>query len=333
MLNKPKILITGASGFLGQYVVTQALNQGYRVRAISRSVHNSLWDISEQLEVVSVDLLNQDSIIQNLSGIDVVIHLAASKTSDPNQQFNQTVKSTDNLLAAMKIIGIKRLIAISSFSVFDYFNIPIGTTIDEHSPLESNPKQRDVYAQMKLKQEELFCEFQNQFGGQVTVLRPGMIYGKNNLWSARLGIKKGDNIWGFIDSSAQLPLIYVENCADGIILAIESEASVNQIINLVDDNLVEQSVYLNQILPYLQVKPKIIKIDWSLVNLMANLASQTNKIFFQGQKSLPGIFSPPSLQARFKPLKYINAFAKKTLNWQPQYNLETALERIVELSK
>jgi nucleoside-diphosphate-sugar epimerase len=330
MLNNLNILVTGASGFLGQYVVNQALKKGHNVKAISRLGNSALWESSEKLEVVSADLLTQESISKNLQGIDVVIHLAISKTG--NSQLTETVQMTKNLLEAMHLNGIKRLIAVSSFSVFDYFNIPVGSTIDENSPIESNPEKRDSYAQMKLKQEELYREFQENQQGQVTILRPGMIYGKDNLWSSRLGVKKGDKTWILIDSSAQLPLIYVENCAAAIILATESDASINQVINLVDDQLVEQSTYLRQIIPYLAIKPKLVRINWSLINIGANLVGKTNQVLFNGKKSLPGLLSPHSLQARFKPLKYTNTYAKKVLDWQPQYHLETALKRIVELS-
>lgn len=333
MLSKNlNILVTGASGFLGQYVVSQALHRGHQVRAISRSVDHSLWNNHDRLTIVSGDLLNQESMGGYLEGIDVVIHLAASKTGDWNTQLAGTVKITENLLAGMLSARVKRLVGISSFSVFDYFNAKQGSTIDERSSLESNPAKRDTYAQMKLKQEKLFQEFQNNHEGQVTILRPGMIYGKDNLWSARLGFNKVDKIWLLIDSGAELPLIYVENCAEAIVLASESKTSINQIINLVDDDSVIQSDYVNQILPYLKIKPTIIKINWLFIDLMSSLAAKINRLLFNEKKILPEVLSPPSLHARFKPLKYTNALAKKLLNWQPQYCLKTALARINELS-
>ncbi len=332
MFNNLNILVTGASGFLGQYVVNKALSKGHQVRAISRSANASLWSKQEKLQVVQFDLLDQELILESLQGIDLVIHLAASKSGDWNSQFTGTVKITENLLTAMSATGVKRLVAVSSFSVFDYFHIPLGATIQENSSLESHPENRDIYAQMKLKQEKLAQEFQNNQGGQVTILRPGVIYGKDHLWNARLGAKKGDKIWILIGSSAQLPLIYVENCAEAIILAAESKTSINQIINLLDDQLPTQSTYVNKIISYLEMKPQIIRVDWSIMNFLANSVWKTNQLFFRGQKSLPNLLSPPSLHARFKPLKYTNAFAKEVLSWQPQYDLETAFERIVELS-
>ena len=279
MPNNLNILITGASGFLGKYVVSKALDKGHKVLAVSRSADKSLWSDHKQksnLQVVKCDLLNQNSVVESLQDIDVVIHLAASKTGDWQTQFTGTVKTTENLLTAMASVGVKRLITVSSFSVFDYFNIPTGETIDENSLLESEPKRRDAYAQMKLQQEKQFQEFQLQQAGEVTVFRPGVIYGKDNLWNARLGINKG-NTWVIVNSSALLPLIYVENCADAIVLAIESQASINQTINLVDDDLPLQSNYVEKILPYFDNQPKVFNISGSMMNAIVNLMWQTNQ--------------------------------------------------------
>ena len=149
-----KLLITGASGFLGQYVVAAALRRGHHVRAGVRGrspLQDSLtWQDHPNLEVAKVDLLQRETLLDAAQGVDAVIHLAATMKGDFQAQYAGTVTATENLLSAMQDAGISRLVAISSFSVFDYLNLPDGATIEESSPLEQNPAQRDAYTQTKL---------------------------------------------------------------------------------------------------------------------------------------------------------------------------------------
>src|SRR6185295_16085362 len=120
--------------------------------------------------------------------------------------------------------GVNHIVAISSLSVYDYKRIWSFSRLDESSPLESNPRDRDEYAQTKLLQEKLVRETAQQNGWRWTILRPGVIFGKDNLWTARLGIQ-GKKTWLRIGAHAKLPLTYVENCAQAIVAALDSPAA------------------------------------------------------------------------------------------------------------
>ena len=213
------ILVTGASGFLGRYTVAELLRRGHQVRALSRG--KLPWQ-HPALTLAEADL-NQSNLAEALSGIDAVIHLAAAKTGDFQAQMASTVTATERLIQALQTAAVTRLVAISSFSVYDYQALAPNALLDETSPIESNPSERDVYAQVKLMQESRV----RQFGQGVTLLRPGIIYGKDALWNASLGAKTG-SLWLQIDSGATLPLTYVENCASAIASAIEREAAIGQ---------------------------------------------------------------------------------------------------------
>lgn len=322
-----KLLVTGATGFLGQYVVPQLLQQGYQVRAIIRPKPEQKplsWSNHPNVELVAIDLKQSAGLIEVLGNIDGVIHLAATKSGDFNSQMSGTVDVTKNLLNAMKQAKVNRLVAISSFSVFDYLRIPLGQTITEDSLLESDPTQRDAYAQTKLIQEQLLKEFQQNHNSQVTILRPGVIYGRDNLWNARLGIQVNDKLWILIGSQAQIPVTYVENCAEAIVKAVECEKAFGQILNIVDDDLPTQKTYIEQLKKYLTPFPITLFISWEFMSLLANIASPLHQF---GKLKLPSILLSARLQARFKPLCYSNIRAKHILNWQPKYSLETALER------
>jgi len=333
-----KLLITGASGFLGQYVVAEALRRGHQVRAgvrsAGRSPHSLPWQNHPSLEVAQVDLLQRESLPHAVQGVDAVIHLAATMRGDFQAQYAGTVTATENLLSAMQDAGVSRLIAISSFSVFDYLNLPDGATIQEDSPLEQNPAQRDAYTQTKLIQEATVRRFghSGQAGqagqaGQVTILRPGMIYGRDHLWNAHLGLKVGDRLWIQIGANAQIPLTYVENCAAAIVLAAEQEEAIGQTINLVDSQLPTQSAFIQALAQQSMPAPRVIPVNWGLLLGLAQPLGQINHLLFQGKLKIPGLFVPARLHARFKPLRYSNTYAQQVLHWKPQYDFAAAIDR------
>jgi nucleoside-diphosphate-sugar epimerase len=324
------ILVTGASGFLGRDTVAELLQRGHQVRAVirpSRDISTLPWSNHSAVQLVRLDLEQPTGLTDALSGVDVVIHLAAAKTGSIQAQMQATVTATETLLQSMSAAGIRRLIAISTFSVYDYLHLLPNTVVDENTPLETNPVERDTYAQTKLMQEQLVRQFEQQ-GGQVTILRPGVVYGRDALWNACLGARKG-NVWLRIGNDATLPLTYVENCAAAIANAVEQQQAIGKTINIVDDHLPTQSVYAHKLLEHLTTSPRTLLINWTLMQFLSQIAWQTNKVLFAGRLKLPGLLIPARLHARFKPLRYSNQLAKTVLAWTPHYSLDAALERSI----
>jgi 2-alkyl-3-oxoalkanoate reductase len=325
-----KLLITGASGFLGQYVVAEALRRDHQVRAIVRpmtKIEQFSWHDHPNLETVRLDLRRKDGLIAAIEGIDAVIHLAAAKSGDFYAQFAGTVIATENLLEAMKAANVLRLIAISTFSVYDYWNLPIGSVLNEDSAIEQNPQERDEYAQTKLLQERLVREFEQENNAPVTILRPGMIYGRDYLWNPCLGAELTDTLWLRIGARAQMPMNYVENCAEAILLATEKESAIGQTINLVDDNLPTQREFAKKLFAWQKDFPRMVPLNWTFMRGFTWILWLYNKTVLKGQAKFPGIFVPAKLHARFKPLIYENDRAKQLLQWIPRYSLDEAFDR------
>ncbi|WP_353258802.1 NAD-dependent epimerase/dehydratase family protein [Prochlorothrix hollandica] len=324
------VLVTGASGFLGQYVVAAALRQGYRVRAVVRPASNLAkisWGNHPQLEPVRLDLRSSRGLAEALQGVAGVIHLAAVKGGDFHDRFAGTVIATENLLTAMAQTQVSRLVAISTFSVYGYQQIRPGSRLTEDSPLERNPLDRDYYAQTKLIQEDLIRQYEAQSQSAVTILRPGMIYGRECLWHALLGAELSETHWLKVGGGAVLPMIYVENCAEAIVLAVEAQDSIGQTVNLVDDACPTQNQYIQGLLRHDPTPPKLTPVPWWLVRGIGGLAWWINQRLLGGQARLPSILVPAQLEARFRSLRFPNDRAKSLLHWTPRYSLESALDR------
>jgi 2-alkyl-3-oxoalkanoate reductase len=325
-----KILITGASGFLGRYVVAEALRQGHSVRAVMRSASakNFSWHRHPNVEIAKFDLCRVEGLVEALHGVDAVIHLAAAMVGNFNTQYANTVTATQNLLDAMVEAEVFRLIAISSFSVYDYLDLNVSSTLDESTPIESRSAQRDVYTQTKLLQESSIRSFETCHPkAQVIVLRPGMVYGRDHLWHTLLGIKVSKQFWLRVGRKTRSPLTYVENCAEAVVLAAQCDRAIGQIINIVDDDLPTQDDYVHQVLKYSPSSPRSLSMSWIVLNYIAQFLAFCNQRLLRNRAKLPGIFIPARLHARFKPLNYTNQRAKQLLGWSPRYGLETSIQR------
>jgi nucleoside-diphosphate-sugar epimerase len=318
-----KILITGASGFIGRHVVSAALRKGHDITAIVRSPQQPLpWPNHPQLEVTHLDLRDAVRLPETLKGIDTVIHLAAVMSGSVEEQRQGTVLATQALLAAMKTSAVQHLIAISSFSVYDYLALSPGTILLESLPLETHPDRRDGYTQAKLAQEILVRQFATETDTLLTILRPGIVYGKDHLWNASLGVNLKDRLWVCVGDRATLPLLYVEHCADAIMQAVLYPPKSRHTINLIDDNLPTQKEYLEALHSVIPNLPTCIRLPWGLVKQISEWAAK-----LPTPSQTPGLLVPARVHARFKPLAYSNTRAKQYLDWSPQFSLSEALRR------
>jgi nucleoside-diphosphate-sugar epimerase len=326
-----KLLVTGASGFLGRYVVAEALRRGHDVRAMVRpasDLSQIRWRDHPRVELVRSDLRAKQGLGEAVSGVDAVLHLAAAKTGDVYAQLAGTVVATENLLEALTEAGGARIVGVSSFSAYDYRAAWMFSRLDETTAIEDHPEERDAYCQTKLIQERLICDHAERHQWKWTILRPGVIYGKDNLWTARLGIEVSPRLWIRIGAWARLPLAYVENCAEAVVLAAEREEAVGQVLNVVDDVQPTQRRYVAELRRRMSPPPRVIPLPYTVARSIARLAWLTNRLLFRGRAKVPSIFVPASLHARCKPLRYSNQRLREVLGWKPRYEFREALDRV-----
>ncbi len=229
-----KALVTGANGFLGVHVVSALLARGHEVRALIRATAKG-DDLSARgvTDIVRADLRSARQLEQIFEGVDVLVHLAAAVTGGEDAQFASTVVGTERLLDAMARTTCRRIVLASSFSVYDWSNT--RGVLDERSPIEPalDLYERDGYSIAKSWQERITRRFAQTHDCQLTVLRPGFIWGRDHAYLAALGIQVG-RIHIVIGPTTRIPMTHVENCADLFALSAEDERAVGQTFNVVD---------------------------------------------------------------------------------------------------
>lgn len=324
-----KLLITGANGFLGRHVVTEAVRRGHWVRALVRpntNVAKLEWYARDRVEVARADLRSRLGLTDVVRGVDGVLHLAAAKSGDLYAQYAGTVVATENLLAAMTEAGVHRIVLVSSFAVYDYMKLHDFSMLNEDSPLEEDAFDRDEYAHTKRVQERLVREHAASNRWDFVILRPGVIWGKDNLFTARLGIRAG-RILVRTGAWSRLPLTYVENCAEAVVMAAESRSAQGQTFNVVDDERPTQRRFASMIRRHFSPRPIIVPVPLWGMRLISGLAWQVNKRLLKSRAKIPGLFVPARLAARCRPLRFTNQKIKNELGWKPGYSLLEAMER------
>jgi nucleoside-diphosphate-sugar epimerase len=321
-----RILVTGAGGFLGRHVVTALLRRGHAVRALVRP---SSWvdsrDWVDRAEVVRADLRAPGPLATAFEGVDVLAHLAARVGGNESAQMSDTVVGTERLLEAMARSATRRLVLASSFSVYDWS--AVRGTLTEESPLESDfLYRRDGYAIAKTWQERITRRMSREHGWDLTVLRPGFIWGRDHEYLAGIGQKVGQ--WHLVfGPSTRLPLTHVENCADCFAEAVENPRAVGETFNVVDGHDLSSWRYLGEYLRHGEARARRIPVPYAAALSAALLAEWVNRWFCEGRARLPGLMTPCRFRARFKPLSFSTRKLREVLGWHPPLDLAECLRR------
>jgi UDP-glucose 4-epimerase len=319
-----RVLITGAGGFLGRYVVAEFLRRGHAVRALIRpAARLDGLDWAEDVEIVRADLRVVRDLATAFEGVDVLVHLAAAVGGGDDAQFAATVVGTERLLNAMTQAATRRLVLASSFSVYDWS--AIRRTLTEESPLESGADlyERDGYAIAKSWQERIVRRAAAAHGWQLTVLRPGFIWGPGNDDLACLGHKIG-RLRLVFGGSTRIPLTHVVNCADLFATAAEDPRAVSETFNVVDGDDIRIRDYLAACHRHFDREFRLA-LPYPLGLVGARLARWTSRRLFNGKGKLPSLLVPCRFEARFKPLRFSNRKAREVLGWRPRLSFDECL--------
>lgn len=224
-----KILITGGGGFLGSYIARELIKTGrYDVYSFSRSAHPSLDQIGVKQRLG--DLSNYENVKNALDGIDAVIHTASmvgmwGKYTD---FYRTNVTGTENIINAMKELGIKKLVYTSTPSVA--FGRESLCGVDESTPYPSQDQYLTNYAKTKSIAEQAVLGANGDKLCTVA-LRPHLIFGPGdlNLVPRVIEAQKKGRLKIIGDGENLVDVTYVENGAIAHVMALEKLESSHPI--------------------------------------------------------------------------------------------------------
>jgi UDP-glucose 4-epimerase len=319
-----KALVTGASGFLGRHVVGALVARGVEVRAMVRPgarLEGLGWPSS--VEVFRADLRTSRDLAHAFEGVSVLVHLAAVVSGGEDAQFAGTVAGTERLLNAMATASCKHVVLCSSFSVYNFSST--RGTLDEDSPLHETPDvyTRDGYTISKWWQERVTRRSAEKHGWDLTVLRPGFIWGRDHAYLSALGQQIGRHHL-VIGPLTRIPMTHVENCADVFALAATDARARGQSLNVVDNSGERIWTYLSDYMRGSGNQGWRLPVPYWLAIMMVRLASAT---MFRTATKVPGILIPRRFESRLKPLRFENRKLRQTLGWTPPLDYQQCLTR------
>lgn len=224
-----KIIVTGATGFLGKKVAERLKREGHQPIAVGRNHTAGQQLINAGVPFIPTDLSNLSQTLRVFSdcgNVDAVIHCAAlsSPWGKYADFYDANVKGTDHLIKACRLCTIQRFIHISTPSL--YFNYESRLLIKESDALPSTMV--NSYAATKKIAEEIVL------GSNVpsVILRPRGIFGPGDtalfprlLRSlSRLPLIEGGNAW--------MDITYVDNVVDAILLGLKAASRADNVITL-----------------------------------------------------------------------------------------------------
>lgn len=239
------ILVTGASGFIGSFIVEEALRRGFETWAAVRKSSSKAYLRDERIHFLELDLSSEQALTDQLRGytFDYVVHAAgATKCLHANDFYTINYEGTRNLVnAILKLqMPLKRFVYLSSLSVFGDIKEQLPyQEITEHDV----PRPNTAYGKSKLKAEQFLDSIGNAFN--YVILRPTGVYGpreKDYFLMAK-------SIKGHVDFSVgfkrqDITFVYVRDVVQAVFLAFDRGMSGRHYF-LSDGNVYQSSTFSN----------------------------------------------------------------------------------------
>ena len=216
-----RVLVTGATGFIGGNLARLLWHRDYQVRALVRSESNTSAIDGTGIEPVLGDILDRDSVIRAAQGCEAVFHCAAAYTfwsRDPRSVHWTNVEGTANVLSAASQVGVSRLVYTSTVSTVGLSN---GQLASEDTPLD--PRHLSGHYKKSKYQAELLALKMASDGLPVVVVNPTTPVGPWDVKPTPTGRMVLDFLLGRIPAylDTGMNLVDVEDVAVGHILALE----------------------------------------------------------------------------------------------------------------
>lgn len=310
-MNKKKVLITGADGFIGSHLTEALIAAGHDVRALVLYNSFNSWgwlddveNVHQQCEIVSGDVRDPAFCQHIMQDIDVVYHLASLiaipySYHAPSSYVETNVTGTLNMCQAAKDHGVERFIHTSTSEVY-------GTAqyvpIDEKHPLQA----QSPYSASKIGADSIAYSFYSAFEMPVTIARPFNTYGPRQ--SARavipsmiIQLQQSDDI-GAGDLSPTRDFNYVGDTCRGFMLLAGCDAAIGETVNIGSNTEISIA--------------NTVAIIAELMGKEANVITEEERL------------RPPKSEV-FR-LHCDNTKIKQLVSYEPQIDLREGLQRTID---
>lgn len=308
-----KLLVTGASGFVGHALCRQAMSQGFQVRCVTRST-SSMAGV-ENTVVGALD--SKTDWGDALNGVDVVIHLAARVhvmrdiSSNPLEEYRRTnVEGTERLAYFAAERGVKRLVFVSSVKVNGEATYGGNKFSEQDASIPIDP-----YGISKMEAEQVLNRVAKETGLEIVNVRPPLVYGE--------GVKGNfSQMLRALAMRIPLPLgsvhnlrslIYVGNLADALIVCATHPAAAGQTYLVSDGEDISTPDLLRRLGAEMYRPARLFSCPAAWLKLAARLSGKQDQL-----ERLSGSLQIDSGKIR------------RDLNWIPPHSMQQGLRATAE---
>lgn len=311
-----KILVTGASGFIGKALAYHLQSTDYQVYAGVRCLPNSSNSALDYIHTGS--LFNSQELNRLLNNIDVVIHSAgrahimnANQSYAPLSDFRKhNTQGTIQLANLANSSGVKRFIFLSSSKVNGEYSIK-GNPFKACDPCFPD----DPYARSKYEAEQYLVNLAKNSNMETVIIRPPLVYGpgvKGNFLTLLKAINRQIPLpFGALHSKRSL--IGLENLINFITLCIHHPKAANEIFLVSDNQDISTSELLIKIATHFRKKPILLPIPPSILKLLFVITG--NKRY---------------VSRLLMPFQLNCSKAVELLNWSPALSIDEQLIKIAD---
>lgn len=267
-----RVLVTGATGFVGRALCTELLRHGHPVCATLRRGQDSTRLDLDGVEPIVIGTVTAATDWRNaLAGCEAVIHLAArvhvmrDKAIDPLTEFCVVnVEGTLTLARQAAEAGVRRFVYLSSVKVNGEQTLP-GRPFTE----EDMPAPRDPYAISKYKAEEGLHKLAQQTGMEMVIIRPPLVYGpgvKANFRDMMCWLHKGVPLpFGAIHNRRSL--LALDNLTNFIVTCLNHPVAANQTFLVSDGEDFSTTILLRRVMVALDMPPRLWPVPQKLLEM------------------------------------------------------------------
>jgi UDP-glucose 4-epimerase len=303
-----KVLVTGAAGFIGSNLTDRLLRDGHVVRGFDNFSTGRLKFLEKarrarSFALCDADLLDLPKLKAAMADVDTVFHMAANADvrygpEHTRKDLEQNTIGTANVLEAMKECGVKRIAFASTGSIYgepDVFPTP------EDAPF---PVQTSLYAASKLAAEGLIAAYCEAFDMQTWIFRFVSILGERYTHGHVFDFYKQltqhpETLQVLGNGKQRKSYLYVQDCIDAILLALDRASAKVNIFNLGTD--------------------EYCMVDESIGWITGQLGLNPTRQYAGGERGWVGD----------SPFIFLNCSRIRGLGWKPSLSIQQAVERTV----
>lgn len=320
-----KALVTGATGFLGSYLTRALILRGDSVRILARTAERGAALRAAGAEVRLGDLGEPASIQGIAEGTDVVFHLARSATSAPAEVFDRIdVQGTEQMLIEARRAGVRRFVYVGTLAGYPLARERDDALIDERSPFDDTGLLGN-YVRAKARAEAAVLAAHERGGIEGVIVRLGLVCGVGASVLPPHVCQSLARNWVILfgDGSVPLPLVYIDNAVDALILAATVPGAAGESFNIVDDDVLTQQEYLALLRQSTGGKPRVLRLP-TISYYALGLVSEIVAAAFKKEPTT----NRYRIQTRLARVRWDCAKARCMLRWRPGVPLRDGLNNI-----